>query len=92
MDRGRLLRLLGVGFGVAVTVGELAAAEPHPQRVLAREGGHAIANLVMGLVRIKQEHHAEARGFREPAIATDPLLGKAHYQLGPARLASRRAA
>ncbi len=61
--------------------GELAASETHAQRVLAREGGNAIANLVMGLVRMKQERYAEARGFLERAIATDPLSGKAHYQL-----------
>ncbi len=61
--------------------GELAASETHAQRVLAREQGNAIANLVMGLVRMKQERFAEARGFLERAIATDPLSGKAHYQL-----------
>jgi tetratricopeptide (TPR) repeat protein len=60
---------------------ELAASETHAQRVLAREGGNAIANLVMGLVRMKQQRYAEARGFLERAIATDPLSGKAHYQL-----------
>lgn len=61
--------------------GELAASETHAQRVLAREGGDAIANLVMGLVRMKQERYAEARGFLERATLTDPLSGKAHYQL-----------
>jgi tetratricopeptide (TPR) repeat protein len=61
--------------------GELAAAETHAQRVLGREAGNAIANVVMGLVRMKQERYAEARGFFERAIATDPLQGKAHYQL-----------
>ena len=35
----------------------------------------------MGLVRMKQERYAEARGFLERAIATDPLSAKAHYQL-----------
>jgi tetratricopeptide (TPR) repeat protein len=61
--------------------GELAAAETHAQRVLGREPGNAIANLVMGLVRMKQERYAEARRFFETATVTDPLSGKAHYQL-----------
>jgi len=61
--------------------GELAAAETHAARVLAREADHAVGNLVMGLVRMKQERYADARGFLERAIASDPLSGKAHYQL-----------
>ncbi len=61
--------------------GDLAASETHAQRVLARESGNAIANLAMGLVRMKQERYAEAHGFLERAILTDPLSGKAHYQL-----------
>jgi len=61
--------------------GELEAAETHAGRVLARESGNAIANLVMGLVRMKQERFAEARGFLERAVATDPLSSRAHYQL-----------
>jgi tetratricopeptide (TPR) repeat protein len=61
--------------------GDLAGSETHAQRVLEREAGNAIANLVMGLVRMKQERYAEARGFLERAIKTDPLSGKAHYQL-----------
>jgi tetratricopeptide (TPR) repeat protein len=66
---------------------ELAAAETHAQRVLGRQGGNAIANLVMGLVRMKQERFAEARDFLERAASADPLSGKAHYQLS---LASAR--
>jgi tetratricopeptide (TPR) repeat protein len=62
-------------------VGDLAGAETHAQRVLERESGNTIASLVMGLVRMKQERYAEARGFLERAIATDPLSAKAHYQL-----------
>jgi Tfp pilus assembly protein PilF len=60
---------------------DLASAETHAQRVLARESGNTIANLVMGLVRMKQERFADARGFLERAIATDPLSARAHYQL-----------
>ena len=60
---------------------ELAAAETHAERVLARQPRNAIANLVMGLVRMKQERFADARAFLEHAIAADPLSGRAHYQL-----------
>lgn len=60
---------------------ELASAETHAERVLARQPGNTIANLVMGLVRMKQERFADARAFLERAIAADPLSGRAHYQL-----------
>ena len=49
--------------------------------MLARQPGNPIANLVMGLVRMKQERYADARAFLERAIAADPLSGRAHYQL-----------
>ena len=62
-------------------LGELADAEAHAQRALAAAGGHATANLVMGLVRMKQERYAEAREALERAVAGDPNSPKAHYQL-----------
>jgi tetratricopeptide (TPR) repeat protein len=62
-------------------LGELADAEAHAQRALAAAGGHATANLVMGLVRMKQERYAEARDALERAVAGDPGSPKAHYQL-----------
>jgi tetratricopeptide (TPR) repeat protein len=39
------------------------------------------ANLVLGLVRMKQERYAEAREALERAVAGDPGSPKAHYQL-----------
>jgi Flp pilus assembly protein TadD len=60
---------------------ELASAETHAERVLARQPGNSIANLVMGLVRMKQQRFADARSFLERAIEADPLSGRAHYQL-----------
>ena len=62
-------------------VDDLVSAETHAERVLARQPGNSIANVVMGLVRMKQERFADARSFLERAIAADPLLGRAHYQL-----------
>jgi tetratricopeptide (TPR) repeat protein len=62
-------------------LGELEAAELHARRVLDRAEGHAIANLVMGLVRMKQQRFGEARTFLERAIETDASSAKALYQL-----------
>ncbi len=62
-------------------LGELEAAERHAQRALARDEKHAIANLVLGLVRMKQQRHDEARAALEKAVATDPSSAKAQYQL-----------
>jgi tetratricopeptide (TPR) repeat protein len=62
-------------------LGELQEAEAHAQRALARDGAHATANLVMGMVRMKQERYAEARDALERAAAADPVSPKAHYQL-----------
>jgi tetratricopeptide (TPR) repeat protein len=62
-------------------LGELAEAEAHAQRALARASGHATANLVLGMVRMKQERYAEARVALERAVAGDPASPKAYYQL-----------
>ncbi|HEY8148675.1 MAG TPA: tetratricopeptide repeat protein [Vicinamibacteria bacterium] len=62
-------------------LGELAEAEAHAERALARASGHATANLVVGMVRMKQERYAEARAAFERAIAGDPASPKAYYQL-----------
>jgi tetratricopeptide (TPR) repeat protein len=62
-------------------LGEVEGAEAHASRVLARVEGHATANLVLGLVRMKQERYAEARDHLEKAVAADPASPKAHYQL-----------
>jgi tetratricopeptide (TPR) repeat protein len=60
---------------------ELDAAEAHAQRALARAGTDARANLVLGLVRMKQERYAEARDLLEKAAIADPGSPRAHYQL-----------
>ena len=62
-------------------LGELPEAESHAERALAKAGGHATANLVVGMVRMKQERYAEARAAFERAIAGDPASPKAYYQL-----------
>jgi len=69
-------------------LGELEAAETHARRVLARVEDHAIANLVMGLVRMKQERYQEAREVLEKSVRKDPSFrvggsssAKALYQL-----------
>jgi tetratricopeptide (TPR) repeat protein len=61
--------------------GETGAAEEHAQRALSREPGHGTANLVLGLLRMKEERYAEARDALEKAVLADPSSSKAHYQL-----------
>jgi tetratricopeptide (TPR) repeat protein len=61
--------------------GDLAAAEGHSQRALAQAPRHATANLVRGLVLMKQERYPEAREALVQAVAADPTSAKAHYQL-----------
>ncbi|OLC51678.1 MAG: hypothetical protein AUH43_02025 [Acidobacteria bacterium 13_1_40CM_65_14] len=62
-------------------VGELAPAEDHARRALARSDTHPTANLVMGIVLMKRERYAEARDALSKAIAADPGSSAAHYQL-----------
>ena len=62
-------------------LGELEAAELHAKRALARDQNHAIANLVLGLVRMKQQRYEEAREALEKAVKTDPTSAKTQYQL-----------
>ncbi|MGE5125628.1 MAG: tetratricopeptide repeat protein [Betaproteobacteria bacterium] len=62
-------------------LGELEAAETHALRALARAGDHAIGNLALGMVRMKQERYEEACAALEKALAADPASPKAPYQL-----------
>jgi len=62
-------------------VGELEAAETHAKRALARKGDQAIANLALGMVRMKQERYEEACAALERAAAADPASPTAPYQL-----------
>ncbi len=62
-------------------LGERREAEAHAQRALARTSAHATANLVMGMVLMKQERYAEARDALVKAATANPASPKAHYQL-----------
>jgi len=62
-------------------LGELEAAETHALRALARAPDHAIANLALGMVRMKQERYEEACAALEKALRADPASPKAPYQL-----------
>jgi tetratricopeptide (TPR) repeat protein len=62
-------------------LGEIQQAEAHAQRALAKASAHATSNLVLGMVRMKQERYAEARDALAAAVAADPASPKAHYQL-----------
>jgi tetratricopeptide (TPR) repeat protein len=61
-------------------LGELDRAETLARRVLAKAGGHANANLVLGLVLMNRERYEEARDAFLRALASQPGLPKAHYQ------------
>jgi tetratricopeptide (TPR) repeat protein len=61
--------------------GDVAAAAGHAERALAKSPRHATANLVRGLVFMKQERYAEARDALLQAVMAEPTSAKAHYQL-----------
>ena len=62
-------------------LGEVREAETHAERALRRASSHATANLVLGMVRMKQERYADARDALERAVSADPSSPKAYYQL-----------
>jgi len=62
-------------------LGELEAAETHALRAVARVSDHAIGNLALGMVRMKQGRYEEACAALEKALAADPASPKAPYQL-----------
>jgi tetratricopeptide (TPR) repeat protein len=62
-------------------LGELAAAEEHAQRALAQSPGHATANLVVGMLRLKQDRYADARDALLRAQAGEPDAPKTLYLL-----------
>jgi len=62
-------------------LGDLPAAEMHAQRALARSSDHAIGNLALGMVRMKQERYEEACTAFEKALVADLASPKAPYQL-----------
>jgi cytochrome c-type biogenesis protein CcmH/NrfG len=62
-------------------VGDSRSAEEHVRHVLARDASHAAANLVSGILLMRQERYAEAREALETAAAADSGSAAAHYQL-----------
>jgi len=62
-------------------LGERDAAETHAKRALAQLSPPALAHLVMGMVRMKQDRCDEARDALLAAQAADPASAQAHYQL-----------
>jgi tetratricopeptide (TPR) repeat protein len=62
-------------------LGEVALAETHARRALAMNGGHGVANLVMGQLLMRAERYGDARDVLLRAVATDPASHTAHYQL-----------
>ena len=51
------------------------------ERALAKSSEQATANLVMGMVRMKQGRYEEARDALTKAVSASPDSPKAHYQL-----------
>lgn len=62
-------------------LGDLDAAEARANRVLARSNAHAVARLVVGMVRLKRERYEEARDALKQAVEANPMSPKGHYQL-----------
>jgi tetratricopeptide (TPR) repeat protein len=62
-------------------LGELAPAETHALRALARVEDHAIGNLALGMVRMQQERYEEACAALETALRSDAASPKPAYQL-----------
>ena len=62
-------------------LGEDREAEAHARRTLERAPGHPTANLVLGMVRLKQERYPEAREALERAASAEFPSPKVHYQL-----------
>lgn len=62
-------------------LGNDAQAEAQAQRALARDGQSATANLVVGILRMKQERYKEAREALERALAAEPDSARICEQL-----------
>jgi tetratricopeptide (TPR) repeat protein len=66
---------------ISQSLGDFDAAAALARQVLAQHPKHPGANLVVGMALLKQGAFADARRALETAIAADPTLGRAHYQL-----------
>ena len=64
-----------------VGVGDLEAAERYALTAIDRATSHGIASLVMGMIRLEQRDFESASDYLQQAVASDPDLPKAHYQL-----------
>jgi tetratricopeptide (TPR) repeat protein len=62
-------------------LGDLEVAERRVRRVLDGSKDHAAATLVLGMIRLKQGRHEEARDALLNAVMMNPTSPKAHYQL-----------
>lgn len=62
-------------------IGNSEEAAALARRVLASSDTHATANLVLGLVLMKQEQYAEARDALLKVVAADAASSRAYYQL-----------
>jgi len=75
-------------------LGEFEVAEERARSVLAKDADNARANLVIGMLSMRQDRFAAAREALERAVAAGPTNAKAHYQLSLAcaRLGDRESA
>ncbi len=62
-------------------LGELELAEEHAAQALARDDDHPRALMTLGLIRMVQARYEDARKAFLQAVASEPGLAKAHYQL-----------
>lgn len=62
-------------------LGQLELAEEHAAQALARDDDHPGAFMTLGLIRMTQARYDEARDAFLRAVASEPALAKAHYQL-----------
>jgi tetratricopeptide (TPR) repeat protein len=62
-------------------LGEVDAAHTHARRALDRDAAHPNANLVMGMLLMRQARYADARDALLRTINGNPSNPKAYYQL-----------
>lgn len=63
------------------SLGEVELAEEHAAQALARDGEHPGALMTLGRIRMTQARYEEARDAFLQAVASEPDLARAHYQL-----------
>lgn len=72
---------------------ELESAEEYARLALTKSPQHVTANLVLGLIRMREQRYEEATLALQNVVRLDPASSKAHYQLSLAyaRLGDRDA-